>query len=102
MKTIELTQGYVALVDDEDFERVNAFKWYAQVNHKTVYAHRSTPRVNGNNASLYIVSKAAAPFLKQSCCSHCFILILALADIDSRLLTCSWNHGLVRSAFEKA
>ncbi len=27
MKTIPLSQGYVALVDDEDFERVNQFKW---------------------------------------------------------------------------
>lgn len=29
MKEIMLSQGKVALVDDEDFERVNAFKWYA-------------------------------------------------------------------------
>lgn len=28
-RTIPLTQGFVAIVDDEDFERVNAFKWYA-------------------------------------------------------------------------
>jgi len=27
MKEIQLTQGYVALVDDEDFERVSAYKW---------------------------------------------------------------------------
>lgn len=29
MKTIELTQGKVALVDDEDFDRVSQFKWCA-------------------------------------------------------------------------
>ena len=29
MKTIELTKGYVALVDDEDFDKVNEFKWQA-------------------------------------------------------------------------
>jgi hypothetical protein len=51
MKEVQLTQGYVALVDDEDFERVNAYKWYAQVSHKTVYAHRSTPRVNGKQGN---------------------------------------------------
>ena len=30
MKEIRLTKGYVALVDDKDFERVNQFKWCAK------------------------------------------------------------------------
>lgn len=29
MKTIPLTRGKVAIVDDEDFEKVDAIKWYA-------------------------------------------------------------------------
>lgn len=29
MKTIPLTQGKVAIVDDEDFEQLSRFKWYA-------------------------------------------------------------------------
>lgn len=31
MKEIPLTQGYLALVDDEDYERVAALKWHARV-----------------------------------------------------------------------
>lgn len=28
-KTVELTRGLVTFVSEEDFERVNSFKWYA-------------------------------------------------------------------------
>ena len=34
MKEIQLTQGQVALVDDEDFERVSQFKWSATFDRK--------------------------------------------------------------------
>ncbi len=40
MKTIPLTQGQVALVDDEDYERVNQFKWCANICKHTTYAQR--------------------------------------------------------------
>ena len=46
MKLIPLTQGYVALVDDADFEAVNQFKWCAYIlrhkddSLKNVYAER--------------------------------------------------------------
>ena len=40
MKEITLTKGYVAVVDDEDYERINALKWYALVHRRTVYAAR--------------------------------------------------------------
>ncbi len=40
MREIQLTKGYIALVDDEDYERVNQYKWYAKTHKKknTVYA----------------------------------------------------------------
>jgi len=41
MKEIVLTQGKVALVDDEDFEFLNQFKWYAHKQKYTFYAVRN-------------------------------------------------------------
>ena len=39
MRTVPLTQGYVALVDDPDYERVNQFKWRVRIkNERTQYA----------------------------------------------------------------
>jgi hypothetical protein len=43
MKEIKLTQGQVALVDDEDYEELSRFKWHAFWNKytKSFYAKRS-------------------------------------------------------------
>ena len=55
MKEIPLTRGYVALVDDADFERVNAHKWQAKVYKRRtgsvyIYAMRSV-RKNGKRTT---------------------------------------------------
>ena len=44
MKEIQLTKGLVALVDDEDFERVNKLKWYAGGANGREYAVRRDGR----------------------------------------------------------
>lgn len=52
-RQIKLTRGKVALVDDEDFERVNQFKWYVHrvSQNKIGYASRSDT-VNGKERTL--------------------------------------------------
>lgn len=42
MKHIELTKGFIALVDDEDFEAINAMFWHVQPKAKTYYAIGAT------------------------------------------------------------
>lgn len=42
MKTIELTQGFFAIVDDEDHALVSEFKWYLHRCGKHKYARRAT------------------------------------------------------------
>lgn len=39
-KEIPLTQGKYAIVDDEDFEELNRYKWYAHKDKNTFYAMR--------------------------------------------------------------
>lgn len=41
-KEIQLTRGLVAIVDDEDFEKLNQRKWNAQKHRNTFYASRDT------------------------------------------------------------
>jgi hypothetical protein len=40
MKEIQLTKGKVTIVDDEDFEYLNQWKWSAVVKSNTIYAKR--------------------------------------------------------------
>ena len=47
MKQVQLTKGYVTLVDDQDFDFLSQFKWCAGIKHGSCYARR---RQNGPQA----------------------------------------------------
>lgn len=65
MKEIQLTKGYVAMVDDEDYDNISIFKWHSDVklykdgtvrrvyamrknNKKSLYMHRSILGYSGD------------------------------------------------------
>lgn len=54
MKEIPLTQGHVALVDDADFEAVNAFKWGSQKRGRCLYGARTVYKDDGSRTTLYL------------------------------------------------
>ena len=47
MKEIKLTQGKVALVDDEDYKVLHLFRWHARFRQQTFYAVRNVPNPDG-------------------------------------------------------
>lgn len=47
MKQIELTRGLVALVDDDDYEYLSQYKWYASKARYTFYPARNVLLENG-------------------------------------------------------
>ena len=55
MKLIELTRSKYAMVDDEDFDRVNEFKWYAAKGKHTYYCQRTEgSSKNKNKVTLHL------------------------------------------------
>jgi hypothetical protein len=59
MKLIPLSQGQFAQVDDEDFEYLNQFKWYASKRGSTYYAIRT---LNNTKASMHrVIMNASNP-----------------------------------------
>lgn len=54
MKKIKLTQGKYALVDDEDFKKVNQHRWCANYRNGYWYAVRSIKKSNGKQTLQYM------------------------------------------------
>jgi len=69
-RLIKLTQGKYAIVDPEDFEKLNAYKWYAVNNHNnTFYAARGAERNNGKRKFVRMHQQIMKP-PKGYCVDH--------------------------------
>ena len=47
MKEIKLSQNKIAIVDNDNYERLNRFKWYANYDGYNWYARRKSNIVTG-------------------------------------------------------
>lgn len=54
MREIELTQGYVAMVDDEDYDLVSQYKWHIDKNRSNINYAKCSYRANGKINTLYM------------------------------------------------
>ena len=61
MKEILLTQGKVALVDDEDFEVLNKVKWAAHKMSNIFYAARNGTPINGKQKTILMHREILRP-----------------------------------------
>lgn len=52
MIEISLTQGKIALIDDEDYELISSFKWHAFKDSNTFYAATKIKKPDGNYTTL--------------------------------------------------
>lgn len=52
MKKIKLTQGKFALVDNEDFEYLNQWKWHFVYDGYNGYAYRNVHKINNKRTSI--------------------------------------------------
>lgn len=59
MKLIPLTQGKFAMVDDEDYEELNQFKWCADRSKHTWYAKRWVPQSGPSSPGRHVRMHAA-------------------------------------------
>jgi hypothetical protein len=64
MKEIRLTKGYVALVDDDDYDAISKYKWRVKISENTNYAITSK-WINGKAVSFLMHRIIMAPLVNE-------------------------------------
>jgi hypothetical protein len=70
VKEIPLTQGYVALVDDDDYEWLNQWKWFVLVCKRTSYAVRNSRVTDGLPRHLIYMHRVLMGKLNEAQVDH--------------------------------
>lgn len=102
MKTIPLTKGLFAIVDDDDFDRVSRFKWYASRTRGANYAVRNKPMVNGGKRGPLYLHRMIL-FLETE--KHPFVDHINRNTLDNRkcnLRTCNNSQNLGNQAMRNS
>lgn len=91
-RTIELTRGFIATVEERDYEYLMQFKWRVLVQPHTCYAITSLPRKNGKRLGLrmhriVLERKLGRPLTKREMSDH--INKDGLNNIRKNLRVCS-------------
>lgn len=57
MKEIQLTKGKVALVDDEDYDKLSNYKWFSHKGYSTYYAFRNSSAKGGKKRTFILMHR---------------------------------------------
>lgn len=67
MKIITLTKGMIAKVDDEDYEWLSKFSWYAHKERNKYYAVRKSKRSGGKQKMIYMHREILRSSVSMKC-----------------------------------
>ena len=91
MKFVQITQNKFAIVDDEDFERINQYKWHATKAGNTYYASHSTWNSSRKRKSAIFMHRIILRAPKGMCVDHINGNGLDNRKINLRLCTAQQN-----------
>lgn len=92
-KEIKLNHGLVAIVDDEDYEYLNKFKWCAKPDYTTYYACRTGGYKNGKQLPNILMHRVITKAIgRKDCVDHISRDGLDNRKCNLRICTASKNQ----------